>query len=51
MDAKTVAKCGYTGYKKGKAIIIPGFKNKIMILATKILTRNIIRKIIFNTNK
>ena len=51
MDAKTVAKCGYTGYKKGKAIIIPGFKNKIMILATKILPRNIIRKIIFNTNK
>ncbi|WP_338626961.1 SDR family oxidoreductase [Clostridium baratii] len=51
MDAKDVAKEGYEGFKKGKAIIIPGFKNKIMIIATKIAPRSIIRKIILSTNK
>lgn len=51
MDAEIVAKCGYSGYKKKKDIIIPGFKNKVMIIATKFFPRSIIRKIIFNTNK
>ncbi len=51
MDAEIVAKCGYNGYKKKKDIIIPGFKNKVMIIATKFFPRSIIRKIIFNTNK
>lgn len=51
MDAKDVAKEGYEGFKNKKAIIIPGFKNKAMVIATKILPRGIIRKIIFSTNK
>lgn len=51
MDAKDVAKEGYDGFKNKKAIIIPGFKNKVMVIATKFLPRNIIRKIIFSTNK
>lgn len=51
MDAKDVAKEGYDGFKKGKVIIIPGFKNKLMVIATKFLPRGIIRKIIFSTNK
>ena len=51
MNAKDVAKEGYEGFKKGKAIIVPGFKNKLMIIATKIAPRSIIRKIILSTNK
>lgn len=51
MDSKDVAKEGYDGFKKGKVIIIPGFKNKLMVIATKFLPRSIIRKIIFSTNK
>lgn len=51
MDADVVAKKGYEGFKKNKAIIIPGFNNKMMIIGTKLLPRSIIRKIIFNTNK
>ncbi|MGV3025294.1 SDR family NAD(P)-dependent oxidoreductase [Clostridium thermobutyricum] len=51
MDANIVAKVGYNGFKKGKPIIIPGFKNRIMVNSTKILPRGLIRKIIFNTNK
>ena len=34
-----------------KAIIVPGFNNKLMVIATKFLPRSIIRKIIFSTNK
>lgn len=51
MDAKDVAREGYEGFKRGKAIIIPGFKNKAMVFGTKILPRSIIRRIVFNTNK
>lgn len=51
MDADIVAKQGYEGFKKNKAIIIPGFNNKMMVIGTKLLPRSIIRKIIFNTNK
>lgn len=51
MDAKDVAKEGYEGFNINKAIIIPGFKNKLMYFGTKILPRGIIRKIIFATNK
>lgn len=51
MDAEDVAKEGYYGFKNKKAIIIPGFKNKLMVIATKFLPRSIIRKIILSTNK
>lgn len=51
MDAEDVAREGYQGFKNKKAIIIPGFKNKLMVIATKFLPRSIIRKIIFSTNR
>lgn len=51
MDADIVAKQGYEGFKKNKAIIVPGFNNKVMVIGTKLLPRSIIRKIIFNTNR
>lgn len=51
MDANIVAKVGYDEFKKGKVIIIPGFKNKILINANKLLPRFISRKIILSINK
>ncbi|MBM6860299.1 SDR family oxidoreductase [Clostridium saudiense] len=51
MNADIVAKVGYEEFKKGKVIIIPGFKNKILIKANKLLPRAISRKIILKTNK
>ena len=51
MDADIVARIGYEEFKKGKVIIIPGFKNKILVRSNKILPRYISRKIILKTNK
>lgn len=51
MDAESVAKIGYSGYLKGKAIIVPGIKNKILILGNKFIPRALSRKIIMNNNK
>ena len=42
MDAEIVANEGYKGFIKGKTIIIPGRKNKLLVLS---------RKIILKTNK
>lgn len=51
MAPENVAKIGYEGFKKHKAIIIPGFKNKILVLGNKLIPRSISRKIILKTNK
>ena len=50
MDADIVAQIGYDEFKKGKVIIVPGLKNKILIKANKLLPRYISRKIILKTN-
>ena len=50
MDAKTVAQQGYKGFLKGKAIIIPGNKNKLLVCGNKLLPRKISRKIVLKTN-
>lgn len=51
MDSERVAKEGYMGFLKGKAIIIPGFKNKMLIWGNKLIPRSLSRKIIMNNNK
>lgn len=51
MEAEEVARIAYKDFKKGKVIIIPGFKNKLLVLANKFLPRVISRKIILKTNK
>lgn len=51
MDAKDVAGVCYRDFNKGKLIIIPGLKNKLLIIANKLLPRSISRKIILKTNK
>lgn len=51
MDAEEVAKICYKDFNKGKLIIIPGMKNKLLVIGNKLLPRNISRKIILKTNK
>ena len=50
MDAKAVAKEAYLGFLKGKAIIIPGYKNKLLVLGNKLIPRSVSRKIILKSN-
>jgi short-subunit dehydrogenase len=50
MDAEDVAKEAYLGFFKGKAIIIPGYKNKLLVLGNKLIPRSLSRKIILKSN-
>ncbi len=45
MDAPQVAKVGYNALKKGKVVVIPGLKNKLLAFLVRIIPRNIVRKI------
>ncbi|SFU61659.1 hypothetical protein SAMN04487886_107610 [Clostridium sp. DSM 8431] len=51
MNPKEVARCAYEGYKKGNVIIIPGTKNKLLVLANKFIPRSLARKIVLSANK
>lgn len=51
MTPKDVAKVAYKDFKKGKLIIIPGFKNKLIIKLNKLIPRSLSRKIILMMNK
>ncbi len=50
-SAEYVAQKGYRGLKSGKAIIIPGFKNKLTILASRIFPRTLVRKAVHKIQK
>jgi short-subunit dehydrogenase len=39
MDAPTVARAGYDGMMKGKAVVIPGLRNKLIPLAARLIPR------------
>ncbi|AYE34378.1 SDR family NAD(P)-dependent oxidoreductase [Clostridium septicum] len=51
MSVNKVAEIGYKNFNKGKLIIIPGFKNKLLVLINKLLPRAISRKVILMMNK
>ena len=51
MKAKVVAEIGYNGFKKGKAIVVPGVKNKILIQILRILPRTLVGKVIKKVNE
>lgn len=51
MTPKKVAEIAYRDFKKGKLIISPGFKNKVIIALNKIMPRSLSRKIILMMNK
>jgi short-subunit dehydrogenase len=47
MNAKEVAQAGWTGLKNGKAIVIPGFKNRLTAFSTRLSPRSLARKIAY----
>lgn len=51
MSAEETARIGYVNYKKGKTIIVPGLKNKILVLGNKLIPRSLSRKIVLKSNK
>ena len=51
MDARDVAKIGYKEFEKGKVIIIPGIKNKMLVVLNKFIPRKVSRSIIYKINK
>ncbi len=46
MSAKDVAQAGYKGLMRGKSIVIPGFKNKLLVQSLRIAPRKLVLKIL-----
>lgn len=46
MSAKTVAKAGYEGYRDNEDVVIPGWKNRLMVTSTGFLPRFATRKLV-----
>jgi len=46
MSSKAVAKAGYQGYCNNDAIVIPGWKNRLMVASTGLLPRFATRKLV-----
>jgi uncharacterized protein len=46
MDAKTVAAIGYRGFRRGKVLVVPGFRNKCGAFAVRLGPRLVVRKIV-----
>jgi len=42
MDAETVARAGYDGMMKGKSLVIPGLRNKLIPVAARMIPRSMI---------
>lgn len=51
MEPAVVALEAYKNFNKGKVIIIPGAKNKFLVIINKFAPRSIVRKIILKTNE
>ena len=46
MDAETVAKAGYRGLMDGKAVVVPGLKNKVIAFSVRLTPRNLVTRIV-----
>ncbi len=46
MDASQVARAGFDAFKKNKALVIPGFKNKLGAFLTRLVPRSLTRKLV-----
>ena len=46
MDAQTVAKAGYSGLKRGKAVVVPGVVNRLLAESIRFTPRRVVRKLV-----
>ena len=46
MNAEVVARIGYRGWKRGTVIVVPGFTNRVGILAVRLSPRFAVRKLL-----
>ncbi len=44
-DAKTVAQAGHRGFRRGRVVVVPGFRNKLLAAAVRFTPRVVVRKI------
>jgi short-subunit dehydrogenase len=51
MDARTVAEAGYRGLMVGKAIVIPGVKNKVLAQSVRFSPRSMVTKLVRSMQK
>ena len=51
MSSWDVAKAGYEGLMKGKMIVVPGFSNKVIRVASKVMPRGIVAKVAGKMNR
>lgn len=51
VSPKEVAEIAFKDFKKGKLIIIPGFKNKVIVTINKFIPRSLSRKVILMMNE
>jgi short-subunit dehydrogenase len=45
MDVDSVARAGYKGLISNKRIVIPGWQNKLLAFATRLLPRNLVTRL------
>jgi short-subunit dehydrogenase len=45
MSAVAVARAGYRGFRRGKALVVPGLGNKLLAVGTRFMPRWLVRKI------
>jgi uncharacterized protein len=51
MKATAVAQAGYRGFRRGKAIVIPGFTNRLAAFSVRLGLRSVVRKIAMRLNR
>jgi hypothetical protein len=45
MDARTVARAGYRGMKRGDAVVVPGLRNRLTTLLVRLVPRSTARRV------
>jgi short-subunit dehydrogenase len=45
LDARTVACAGYRGFRKGRVLVVPGWRNRLSVFAVRLLPRAVVRKV------
>jgi short-subunit dehydrogenase len=45
MSAAAVAKAGHEGYRQGRFVVVPGFRNRLLAFGTRLGPRALVRKI------